>query len=202
MTAFLTSAIGRLPKEVQDALCTLSCFGSSLESSIIAALEAQFGNPLIKSLDIAVAEGLLDKINETYSFGHDRLHEAAYNMIKPVERPLFHFKYGVALVPRALELQDDSLLFLAAGQINRGGPSSVEDAEQGLLIANLNLRAGHKAMEMSDFSSAFSVSLNYASSSRFLIGVLSHSFFPRMLFSFSTMASRSFANAIGKSITT
>ena len=72
---------------------------------------------------------------------------------------LYHFNYGVALVPRALELQNDGdcgMLFTAATQINRGGPAALQDVEQAILIANLNLTAGQKAIEMSDFPSAFS----------------------------------------------
>ena len=156
VAAFMTDAIAQLPQVVQNALCALSCFGASAECAIIQALEETLKSPLIEPLDLAVAEGLLDKVGDTYSFSHDKLQESAYSMINPAERCLFHFKYGVALVPRALGLQDDGLLFVAATQINQGGPKSVEDAEQGVLIANLNLNAGQKAIEMSDFSSALS----------------------------------------------
>ncbi|KAL7536583.1 hypothetical protein ACHAXR_007263 [Thalassiosira sp. AJA248-18] len=156
VATFLTSTvINTLPKEVQDALCTLSCFGACSDCALIKVLET-CGSPMIELLDIAVAEGILDKINDSYSFCHDRLQEAAYGLMKPEERCLFHFKYGVALVPRALDLKNDSLLFTAASQINRAGPAVVKDVEQSLLIANLNLTAGHKAIEMSDYSSAYS----------------------------------------------
>ena len=77
-------------------------------------------------------------------------------MMKPKERCLSHHRYGVALVPLSLDLHDDSMLFIAASQINRGGPLLVKDAEQAVLIANLNLNAGTKAMKMSDFTSAYS----------------------------------------------
>jgi len=111
---------------------------------------------LINSLEKSVAEGLLDKANGSYSFCHDRLQEASYNMMRQEERCLFHFKYGVALISCSLGSQDDAMLFIATNQLNRGGPSAVEDKEQGILVANLNLTAGKKAMEMSDFSTAYS----------------------------------------------
>lgn len=49
-----------------------------------------------------------------------------------------------------------SILFAAATQLNLGGPSAVQHAEKYYQIANYNLMAGKRAMAMSDFSSAFS----------------------------------------------
>ena len=122
------------------------------------SLESNLGVPLIEPLQVAVSEGIVDNVNGSYSFGHDKLQEAAYNLMQPEDRCLFHFNYGLALVNHALELNDDGMLFTAANQINLGGPVAiaVKDSEQAVIIANLNLTAGIKAMEMSDFSSAFS----------------------------------------------
>lgn len=154
VATFLSNSIKRLPQEVQDALFTLSCFGSSSPCDLIHALEAKVSKNLVESLEIAVKAGLVDKINDSYVFGHDWIQEAAYNTVQPQDRVLFHFKYGVSLVPQALEIQDNGMLFTAANQINIGGPAAVEDADQGNLVANLNLTASLKAMEMSDFVSA------------------------------------------------
>ncbi|KAL7541084.1 hypothetical protein ACHAXR_010617 [Thalassiosira sp. AJA248-18] len=156
VAAFLTATIGKLPKDVQTALCTLSCFGARSDYALIKALEVGLGFPLVEPLDSAFAEGLLDKANGSYSFSHDRLEEAAYTMIRADERCLLHFKYGVALASLSFDIQDDDMLFIAASQINRGGPAAVEDAVQAVSLANLNLITGQKAMEMSDFSSAYS----------------------------------------------
>ena len=51
---------------------------------------------------------------------------------------------------------DDRLLLSAVGQINHGGPQAVIDCEQAVVVANLNLDAGRKAVNMSDFFSAYS----------------------------------------------
>ena len=156
VVALLSFTIERSSNEVQNALCALSCFGARSDSVIMKLLEAKLSIPLIEPLQVAVAEGIVDMVDGSYSFSHDRLQEAAYSMMNPEDRCLFHFKYGVALVPSALDLEDDAMLFIAANQINLGGIAPVKDSEQALLIANLNLTAGCKAMEMSDFPSAFS----------------------------------------------
>lgn len=76
-------------------------------------------------------------------------------MMRPEECCLFHFKYGIALVSCYLESKDDGILFIATSQLNRGGPSAIDHQEQAVLVASLNLTAGNKAMEMSDFLSAY-----------------------------------------------
>lgn len=77
--------------------------------------------------------------------------EAAYNMMKFLDRCHFHSKYGMALAPLTVGEEDVSILLTAVSQLNLAGPEVVQDKSQNALVANLNLRAGKKAMEMSDF---------------------------------------------------
>jgi predicted ATPase len=65
-------------------------------------------------------------------------------------------RYGLALGFVAVRENDDKLLLTAVGQINHGGKEAVIDDEQAVVVANLNLDAGKKAMNMSDFFSAYS----------------------------------------------
>jgi len=55
----------------------------------------------------------------------------------------------------ALRENNDRLLLTAVGQINHGGTQAVIDGEQAVVVANLNLDAGKKAMDMSDFFLAY-----------------------------------------------
>jgi len=152
---FITGNIGRMPANVRMALSVLSCFGASAKITFLKALETQLAISLIESMEEAAAEGVLDKTNGSYSFGHDRMQEAAYNMMRPEDRCLFHFKYGMALVACTIESNDDGMLFTATNQLNLGGPQAIKDAQHSALIANLNFTAGKKAMEMSDFRTAY-----------------------------------------------
>mmetsp|Transcript_14036 Transcript_14036/g.29534 ORF Transcript_14036/g.29534 Transcript_14036/m.29534 type:complete len:830 (+) Transcript_14036:1-2490(+) len=152
---FFTGTIRNLPNEVQSALCILSCFGATSTVKLIKSLEQAINTPLFQPLDKAVFEGLLIKHDEKYSFVHDHVQSAAYNLMKPEERCLYHFQYGLALCSGSMFSQDDDAIFTAVGQINRGGPSAVSNPAQGATIANLNLLAGKRAVGMSDFKSAF-----------------------------------------------
>ncbi|KAL7532357.1 hypothetical protein ACHAXR_004580, partial [Thalassiosira sp. AJA248-18] len=151
---FLTASLSRLPPGVISALCTLSCFGSCSDRSLVE-LENELGLSLSDPLDHAVTEGFLNKKDGNYQFVDDRVQEAAANLMKPEERCLHHFNYGLALCSVATRNNDDGLLLIAVGQINLGGPKAVADEEEGLRVANYNLRAGNKAMAMSDFYSAY-----------------------------------------------
>jgi predicted ATPase len=139
VAALLSSNIARLPKEVQSALCTLSCFGARSDCVLIETLEANINVPLIEPLQVAVSEGIIDKVNGSFGFGHDKLQEAAYNLMPLEDRCLFHCKYGFALVQHALEQVNDGMLFAAVSQINLGGRAAIKDAEQCVIVANWNL---------------------------------------------------------------
>jgi len=155
VASFLSSTIKRLPRQVQKALFTLSCFGARSDIELIKTLEKGLECSIIGSLDIAVSESMLNKIGSEYCFGHDWIQETSYNTVPLEERCLLHLQYGLALINPALDHEEDGLLFATANQLNVAGPAAVESKEQGVLISNLNYTAGNKAMEMSDFESAY-----------------------------------------------
>eukprot|EP00985_Skeletonema_marinoi_P001771 scaffold703_cov184-Skeletonema_marinoi.AAC.1 len=79
-------------------------------------------------------------------------------MLNFVDQGRFHFSYGMALAPLADGdgEGDGSILLTAANQFNLAGPEAVQDKSLNATVANLNLQAGKKAMEMSDFVLAYS----------------------------------------------
>ena len=83
VASFLTSRIGKLPTDVIEALCTLACFGAQTNFVILKALEKVCGIQLIAPLEVAIAEGFVDKINGHYCFSHDRLEEVTVYTLVP-----------------------------------------------------------------------------------------------------------------------
>eukprot|EP00984_Skeletonema_dohrnii_P017117 scaffold7724_cov147-Skeletonema_dohrnii-CCMP3373.AAC.1 len=156
VATFITNTFDRLSFEVVSALVVLSCFGASADISLIEVLEKEIEQPLIAPLDDAVAHSVLGKRNGKLYFMHDKLQEAAYSKMRPEERCLHHNRYGLALGFVAVREREDRLLLTAVTQINQGGPQAVIDDEQAMVVANLNLDAGKKAMYMSDFFAAHS----------------------------------------------
>eukprot|EP00984_Skeletonema_dohrnii_P017276 scaffold7833_cov101-Skeletonema_dohrnii-CCMP3373.AAC.1 len=62
----------------------------------------------------------------------------------------------MALASFSTPESDDNILLAAVNQINLGGPSAIHDTSKSFTIATVNLRAGQKAMAMSDFGAAYS----------------------------------------------
>jgi predicted ATPase len=158
---FFRGSIHNLPKVVQKSLFVMACFGASLDGALIESLERALPLQLFTSLNVAVGEGLLDKIDNQYRFSHDCIQEAAYNMIILEEKCLHHFQHGLSLAKLSFSevsqgQDNDNILFAAVNQLNLGGPAALQALEESFIVATLNLRAGKKAMQMSDFKAAYS----------------------------------------------
>ena len=150
---FLTSSIEALSVDVKSCICVISCFGSSADIAFVKLLEKSLETNLLENLDVAVKEGLLDMRDDRYYFTHDRIQEAAYTMMNDHDRCRIHFEYGMALAP--FEEDYDGILLTAVNQLNLAGPDAAQDRSQYVIAADLNLRAGKKSMEMSDFAAAY-----------------------------------------------
>jgi predicted ATPase len=151
VAAFIAKSLDRLPPEVLTALTVLSCFGARAEISLMTVLEREINQSLIAPLEAAIAYSVLRKKDGEFFFMHDKIQEAAYSMMQPEESCLHHNLYGQALGFVAMRNNDDKLLLTAAGQINHGGTKAVINGQQAVLVAKMNLDAGKKAMDMSDF---------------------------------------------------
>eukprot|EP00984_Skeletonema_dohrnii_P014974 scaffold6412_cov147-Skeletonema_dohrnii-CCMP3373.AAC.1 len=157
VAVFFTQSIADLPSNVRISLFHISCFGASVEIAFVATLEVALEmRGLFDNLDIAVDEGLLEKKDGQIRFSHDRIQEAAYNAVPADERCLFHHVCGMTLASYSTSESDDNILLAAVNQINLGGPAAIQDTSQSSNIATINLRAGQKAMVMSDFGAAYS----------------------------------------------
>jgi predicted ATPase len=67
-----------------------------------------------------------------------------------------HLTFGRCLVEPSLESGDDDMLFVGVNHINLAGRGAISDARDFAIMAQFNLTAGKRAVEMSDFSSASS----------------------------------------------
>jgi predicted ATPase len=121
---------------------------------------------LIRLLDIAVVEGLLENSigSSTYKFAHDKIHEAAYCLFSSdEERDKMRLQVGKFFVARAIAAKgaengrcsgsDEWMLFAAADHLNLLDSSSL-DGVSVLDNANLNLQVGKKAVRVGAFASA------------------------------------------------
>jgi len=93
----------------------------------------------------------------TMKFPHDKVREAAYGLIDANERCRFHHDIGMALLSNIQATDSDEILFSAVHHINRSTSLLLGyPAETRLSMAELNLKAGSRAIQCSYFMSAFS----------------------------------------------
>jgi hypothetical protein len=90
---FFAESINKLPAHVKTALSALSCFGASTDLEVIQALETHLELTLVEPLNVAVAEGLVYKLDGIYHFCHDKIQQAAYSMTED-SCCLHHMMYG------------------------------------------------------------------------------------------------------------
>lgn len=152
----LTTKMTALSADLQKALSTAACFGTQLNSAEVDFLNAtpQYAG-FKKELDQAAHDGFVEYDKSSYKFVHDKVREAAYGLISSDERDQFHYNIGMALYTSSKGREDD-ILFSIVDQINLGIPFVLNSSSLELFIAELNLKAGTRAISCSNFLSAYS----------------------------------------------
>ena len=155
---FCAKKLEQLPPRIIETLKVASCFGSQVNESIIRLLgPSQFVEDMTEALELAEAEGIIEKAGPIFAFSHDMLQESTYNLISSQkERTLLHKKIAMSLVRHPEVLQDADRCTVTADQINRcADVNRILDSTERALFARLNLTAGQHAMHASSYGQAW-----------------------------------------------
>src|SRR5262249_15809166 len=111
-----------------------------------------------------VRQELVEQVDSSYKFIHDRVHEAAYALIPEESRAEAHLTIGRLLVTQTPPEKRDESIFEIVNQLNRGAPliTSHEERER---LAEVNVAVGKGAKAASAFASA----LNYLTAGAALV---------------------------------
>ena len=157
--ALLMKEIQRLPSDLQFGLQVASCIGSSITESMLHYLSNDIGLDLKLILQQVSEKGfMIDLAGSTmFRFAHDKIQEAAYELMPDHQRRENHMRFGLALCTQSLDscMDDDELFFASVNQINQGGPAAVHEPSQRFVFAELNLKAGRRSIYLSDYYTAF-----------------------------------------------
>lgn len=149
----LAAKLTRLPRETQGALRRLACLGNVAEVAMLSIVLQIPEERVHAALWEALRHRLIDRLDRSYKFAHDRVQEAAYALIPQQSRAGEHLAIGRLLAAQTPPEKRDEAIFEIVNQLNRGAPliTSRDEREQ---LADLNLAAGMRAKASSAYASA------------------------------------------------
>lgn len=151
----MTYQIQQLALVTQEALSIASCLGHRLTINILQTAMACSQEAVYEALQPALNSGILiqQSDNELY-FAHDRVQEAAYQLIGEKDKAYTHFTIGQRLLTSSAGERE--WLLDIVDQFNRCR-ALVTASQERLHIAHLNLQAGQKVKQ----ATAYKTALNY-----------------------------------------
>lgn len=149
----MVSKLSRLPIETQQALQQFACLGNSADVSILSMVLALSEKQVHAVLWEAIRQELVERVEDSYKFFHDRIHEAAYSLIPKAMRIEVHLRIGRLLVAQTPVEKREESIFEIVNQLNRGGVL-IKQQEERDQLAELNLIAGKRAKGSTAYASA------------------------------------------------
>jgi PAS domain S-box-containing protein len=151
----MVGRLNRLPVETQHALQLLACMGNSAQCALLEMVSQQSNEEMHGQLWEAVRAGLIFRTEQSYTFVHDRVQEAAYSLIREDVRAETHVRIGRLLAAHTPPEQQEEKIFEIVSQLNRGS-HLISSAEEGKRLAESNLIAGRRAKSSTAYTSAVS----------------------------------------------
>jgi PAS domain S-box-containing protein len=149
----MIAKLARLPTETQQALQQFACLGNTATIAMLSNV-LESSRPEIQALlRPAVEQELIEQMEESCRFMHDRVQEAAYSMIPEASLAQAHLRAGRLLAAQTLPEKRREAIFEIVNQLNRGA-SLVTRQEEREQLAEFNLIAGQRAKASSAYESA------------------------------------------------
>jgi predicted ATPase/signal transduction histidine kinase len=149
----MVDKLSQLPAETQAALQQLACLGNSATTAMLLTVLATSEDHVHTALWAAARHDLVERLDGSYRFIHDRVQEAAYSSIPDGQRAEAHLRIGRLMAARTPPEKRDETIFEVVNQLNRGLGliTSVDERER---VAELNLLAGQRANASTAYASA------------------------------------------------
>jgi diguanylate cyclase (GGDEF)-like protein len=149
----LLHTLNQLPVQTQYLLKVAAHLGFEFEQAILIQVAESNVQQAEAELNILAQTGLINRTDRsTYRFAHDRVHQAAYELVDESARATLHWQIGQSLhqsAPKSPQELGKWVHYLNQG---RSCLSSVAEAVQ---LAELNLTAGRYAKDNSAFDRAY-----------------------------------------------
>ena len=160
--------IRSLEPDTQHSMTMAAAIGNTFDLKLVSAIMEASPLSVIQHLWPALNEGYITPLNESYrmfvieelnvpsehvifSFAHDRVQQASYQLIPEEDRPALHLKIGRILFDQ-YEHDDEHLFDIVNHYLL--GLSKVNDTQELERVRFLNLRAGLRAKQANAIGSA------------------------------------------------
>jgi PAS domain S-box-containing protein len=149
----MVGKLTRLPVATLAALQQLACLGNIAEITMLSIVLGKPDADIRSDLWDAVRLELVEQLEGSYRFVHDRVQEAAYSLMAEDARAAAHLRIGRLLATRTPVDKREEAIFEIVNQLNRGAVliASRDECEQ---LAELNLLAGKRAKATTAYVSA------------------------------------------------
>jgi PAS domain S-box-containing protein len=149
----MVGRLTRLPVETQAALQQLACLGNVAKVTMLSVVIGKSEDDVRSDLWEAIRLELVEHVEGSYKFVHDRVQEAAYSLIPERLRAEAHLRIGRLLATHTPAEKRGEAIFEIVNQLNRGAAliTSRDEREQ---FAELNLLAGRRAQATTAYASA------------------------------------------------
>ncbi|ORY83742.1 hypothetical protein BCR37DRAFT_378707 [Protomyces lactucae-debilis] len=125
----------------------------ALQAGLVVPVNSMYKRPLALADFGGEAADSDDSMDAVFRFLHDRVQQAAYQLLPDADRPQTHLDIGMRLHEHFSAKDDvDANIFEIVNQINRG--LSVLQEEQKTFVIELNMRAGQRALHSTAFEAA------------------------------------------------
>ncbi|MEM5432072.1 trifunctional serine/threonine-protein kinase/ATP-binding protein/sensor histidine kinase [Cupriavidus oxalaticus] len=161
----MVGKLTRLPAETQQAMQQLACLGNVAEIATLSTVLDMPAAQVHAALWEAIRQELVERLEGSYKFIHDRIHEAAYSQIPEASRAEAHLRIGRLLAAQTRTEKREEAIFEIVGQLNRGA-ALITDPDEREQLAEFNLLAGQRATA----STAYATALTYLVTGAELLG--------------------------------
>ncbi|HEY9704753.1 MAG TPA: serine/threonine-protein kinase PknK, partial [Allocoleopsis sp.] len=142
----------KLPDSTQKILQLAACVGANFDLLILSLITEKTPKEIFPDLITVIESGLILPLSELdeqlliqdYQFLHDRVQQAAYTMIPELEKQEIHLKIGRLLLTNTPSNLIEEQIFDIVNQLNQA-VNIINNSEEKIKLAELNLMAGHKA---------------------------------------------------------
>ncbi|MFH0782765.1 MAG: response regulator [Pseudomonadota bacterium] len=144
----------KLPAGTREALRIGACIGNNFALHSLAVITQAPEEKVRADLQSGVDETLLlPSQDNSYSFFHDRVQQAAYSLTPENERAAVHLKIGRWLLEQTASAASDDKLFDIVNHFNLS-TALIINREERYRVADLNLAAAKKAKASTAYASA------------------------------------------------